>query len=115
MGLVPAALAVLAVALPLVTFKPNRIAAGRGLAFWASLPPVPAAAGGLALLLLGLAACLRMAPALRLGLAFLALALLAGLIGLAPGSVVPPKDGLCPRELRGRLLDDAAGLRHHGG
>ena len=90
-GLVPAAMAVLAVALPLVTFKPNRIAAGRGVAFWASLPPVPAAAGGLALVLLGLSACLRMAPALRLGLALLALALLAGLIGLAPGAVVPPK------------------------
>lgn len=89
-GVVPAALAALALALPLVTFKPNRIAAGRGVAFWAALPPAAAAAGGLLLLLIGLAACLRVAPASRLGLALVALAALAGLVGLAPGAVAPP-------------------------
>lgn len=90
-GLVPAALALTAFALPLVTLKPNRLAAGRGLSFWASLPPAAAGAGGLVLVLLALAACLRQAPALRLGLALLALAVVAGLIGLVPGAVVPPK------------------------
>ena len=90
-GLVPAALAMLALALPFVTLKPNRIAAGRGLAFWASLPPAAAVAGALALLLLALAACLRLSAALRLGLALLALAVLAGLVGLVPAKVISPK------------------------
>ncbi len=90
-GLVPAALAMLALALPFVTLKPNRIAAGRGLAFWASLPPAAAVAGALALLLLALAACLRLSAALRLGLALLALAVLAGLVGLVPATVISPK------------------------
>ena len=90
-GLVPAALAMLALALPFVTLKPNRIAAGRGLAFWASLPPAAAVAGALALLLLALAACLRLSAALRLGLALLAIAVLAGLVGLVPATVISPK------------------------
>ncbi len=96
----PAALAALAFALPLVTFKPNRIAAGRGVAFWAALPPGRRLGGGAALLALALAAALRLPAPLRLGLALAALAVLAGLVGLAPGAVVaasrPPKRRLSP-------------------
>ncbi len=90
-GLVPAALAVAAFWEPLVTFKPNRIAAGRSVAFWASLPPSAAWTGGVLLLALGLAGAFRLPPALRLALALAALGLVAGLMGLVPGVVVPPK------------------------
>ena len=90
-GLVPAALAALAFAAPLVTFKPNRLAAGRGIDFWAALPPAAAAGGGAALLVLALAGAFRLSPALRFGAALLALALLAGLVGLAPAVTVPPR------------------------
>lgn len=90
-GLVPAALAALAFASPLVTFKPNRIAAGRGIAFWAALPPAAAWGGGGLLLGLALVGALRLPPALRLATALAALALLAVLVGLAPAVVVPPR------------------------
>ncbi len=90
-GVIPAALAALALLEPLVTFRPNRIAAGRSVAFWASLPPMAAASGGALLLALGLLGALRLPPALRLALALAALACLAGLMGFVPASVVPPK------------------------
>ena len=90
-GLLPAALAALSFAAPLVAFRPNRIAAGRGVDFWAALPPAAAWAGGALLLGLALAGALRLPPALRLGAALAALALLAGLVGLAPAVVVPPR------------------------
>ncbi len=90
-GLVPAALVAVALIEPLVTFKPNRIAAGRGVAFWTSLPPSASVVGGGALLLLGLLGALRLRPALRLVLALAALCGLAGLMGLVPAAVIPPK------------------------
>ena len=90
-GLVPAALAAAAFAWPFVTFKPNRIAAGRGVAFWAALPPAAAWGGGALLLGLALIGVLRLPPALRLAAALAALALLALLVGLAPAVVVPPR------------------------
>lgn len=90
-GLVPAALAAAAFAWPFVTFKPNRIAAGRGVAFWAALPPAAAWGGGALLLGLALIGVLRLPPALRLAAALAALALLAVLVGLAPAVVVPPR------------------------
>ena len=90
-GLVPAGLAGLAFACPLVTFKPNRIAAGRGISFLSALPPWAAWAGGGILLGLALLGALRLPPRLRLAAALAGLCLLAGLIGVVPGVVVPPK------------------------
>ncbi len=90
-GVIPAALTAVALLEPLVTFRPNRIAAGRSIAFWASLPPTAAAVGGAILLTLGLLGALRLSPGLRLGLALAALACLAGLMGFVPASLVPTK------------------------
>ena len=90
-GLVPAGLAGIALASPLVTFKPNRIAAGRGIAFLSALPPWAAWAGGGILLGLALVGACRLPARLRLAVALAGLCLLAGLVGLVPGFVVPPK------------------------
>ena len=92
-GFVPAAIVVAAFAAPFVTFKPNRIAAGRAVAFWASLPPAAAWSGGALLLALGLAGALRLPPTMRLAVALAALGLLAALMGLVPAAIVPPKQG----------------------
>ncbi|MDX7949589.1 ABC transporter permease [Lichenihabitans sp. Uapishka_5] len=90
-GTLLAALAVAALlAEPFVTLRPNRIASGKGLALWASLPPVGAVAALLAFAVLAVMAARRGAPLVQIMVGGLGLALLIGVVGEAPRQLVLP-------------------------
>ena len=90
LGVVMALIAAAALALPFANFRPSRIGQAQGIGFIQALP-AGLAWVSLALLVLGLIALLRRAdPRLRLVVAASALLILAVLIGLVPGVLIPP-------------------------
>ena len=93
-GVVIAALIVFGLLQSFVTFRPNRIVAGKALGLIDALPP-PYGTLGLALLVLGaLFATVRTLALWRLAAAGLLLLALALLVGLAPPHLVPTGAGL---------------------
>ncbi|WP_415083787.1 ABC transporter permease [Labrys sp. (in: a-proteobacteria)] len=85
-----ALIAAAALALPFANFRPSRIGQAQGIGFIQALP-AGLAWVSLALLVVGLIALLRRAdPRLRLVVAASALLILAVLIGLVPGVLIPP-------------------------
>lgn len=90
LGVVMALIAAAALALPFANFRPSRIGQAQGIGFIQALP-AGLAWVSLALLVVGLIALLRRAdPRLRLVVAASALLILAVLIGLVPGVLIPP-------------------------
>ncbi len=82
------AIAVAALLLPMVSFKPNRILAGVGYRFWeipGALPLVCVAA----VVTLAAAAAIAARPALRAGLALLAIGALLAAAGVAASAILP--------------------------
>ncbi|WP_051228959.1 ABC transporter permease [Pleomorphomonas oryzae] len=91
LGVVIAILMAVALALPFVTFRATRIAAGNGLRLFDALPPTAAAAVGAVLIAALVTAVANRRPSLRLALGALALVALALGAGAA-GTHLTPAD-----------------------
>ncbi len=78
--------------LPFATFKPNRILAGEGLGFWASLPTSASTITAFVLAGAALAALLQTPPLVRLLASAAALAALGLAIGAAAVHLTPPEN-----------------------
>lgn len=93
-GLVLGLIAAVALFLqPFVTFRPNRIASGKGLGLFAALPPTAGLIGAAVFCVVILIALWRTPILWRALAAAIALLVLMVLIGLAPAHLLPPGNG----------------------
>jgi osmoprotectant transport system permease protein len=92
LGLVVAVLAVAGALTPFVTFRPNRIIAGKAISFFAALPVWEVAIVGIVLGAAAVMALLRLAPRFRLVISLAALVALAVAIGDAASAMTPAGD-----------------------